>query len=365
MADSEATPEKPAPMVEWVQPAIPSPIPKTEEEKEFGRNFGRVTPEPELLQPRLDKTLVDFKPAYDDTFSGKFTGTASDVLPSLVISWIESFQAYYPQVELNLATPYAGSLGILDLIEGTLDFVFVSRELKPTDVVSFTEKYGYPPYNLPIMGGSYRHYGFLDAMAFFVHPENPIDRITYKQIDSAFSKTRHRGGDAITTWGDLGLEGDWADKSVNLYGIKPWNGFETFVRMRILDVGDQQGEWRDDINFDKQVFPTAKKISADRYSLGYTGLAFVDAAVKALPLAQEDDGPYLAPSYENVAAATYPLSRLVYFNTNKKPDEPLNPVMQELLRFILSRQGQQLVIDHGVFIPLRGHQAASSMEHVD
>src|SRR5258708_29923233 len=109
-------------------------------------------------------------------------------------------------------------------------FVMVSRELKPTDVSGFAEKFGYPPFSAPISGGTYRHFGFLDAIAFFVHPDNPLKQLTFDQIDALYSTTHHRGGGAITTWGQLGLTGEWADKPVHLWGVKPWNGFEEFIR---------------------------------------------------------------------------------------------------------------------------------------
>ena len=70
--------------------------------------------------------------------------------------------------------------------------------------------------------------------------------------------------------------------------------------------------------------------------------------------------PFEAPTYEGVAAATYPLSRLVFFNTNKAPGKPLDPALEEFLRFILSREGQQIVLDHARYLPLRSFQAQDS-----
>ena len=101
----------------------------------------------------------------------------------------------------------------------------------------------------------------------------------------------------------------------------------------------------------------AKNVAADRYSIGYSGLAYTDAPVKIIPLVEKDGDAPQAPTYENVALATYPLSRLVYFNTNKAPGKPLNPVMEEFLRFVLSREGQQVVLEHARYVPLRATQA--------
>jgi len=82
--------------------------------------------------------------------------------------------------------------------------------------------------------------------------------------------------------------------------------------------------------------------------------------VRMLPLVVNAADAPQAPIYENVALATYPLSRLTYFNVNKPLGKPLNPTLAEFLRFVLSREGQQIVLDHAIYIPLRGNQAQSS-----
>ena len=344
------------PMVEWVVPAVPTNKPQTPEQAESGRQAGRELPPPEILLPRLDQALPAFVPR-KEKLTGTFKGAASDVLVVVAQKLFDKFKQYHPGVSLTIAPPYAGSLGAIELIKGDLDFVFVSRELKPDDIKGFKEKFGYAPLSVPISGGSYRHFGALDAVAFVVHKDNPIEKLTFEQLDAMFSSTRHRGGKPITKWGDVGLTGEWADKPVKLYGIKPWNGFEEFVRQRVLSVGDKRGEWRDDINFEKVVFPMAKHMADDRYGIGYSGVAYFDAPVKVIAVSEGKGKPFEPATYEAVALATYPLSRLTFFNTNKAPGKPLDPALEEFLRFVLSREGQQVILDHARYIPLRGFQA--------
>ena len=347
-------------MVEWLTPALPSNKKQTDAEAELGRKVGRPLPTPEILQPTLDPALPEYQPRKDIKLAGNFKGASSDVLPGLVKLWIEGFRKYYPKVTIDVPPPYAGSLGAKELVKGNLDFVFVSRELKPDDITDFRAKFNYDPMSVPISGGSYRHYGFLDAVAFYVNKDNPIEKISFDQLDAILSTTRHRSGQPITTWGQLGLTGEWADKPIHVYGIKPWNGFEEFIRQRVLSRENNRGEWREDIHYDPVVFPIAKRVSEDRYGIGYSGLAYIDAPVKVLPLAQTANGPYYSPTYENVARASYPLSRVLYFNTNRAPGKPLNPAIEELLRFILSREGQQIVLRQALYLPLRPEQISSS-----
>ena len=84
---------------------------------------------------------------------------------------------------------------------------------------AFKGKFGYEPTSIPISGGSYRHFGALDAVVFFVNKDNPIEKLTLKQVDGIFSATRKRGGKDIKTWGDLGLKGEWAAKPISLYPL--------------------------------------------------------------------------------------------------------------------------------------------------
>jgi phosphate transport system substrate-binding protein len=352
-------------MVEWMEPALATNSPQTPAQEEAGRAHGRVLPTPELLQPALDPSLPVFRPCKSGSLQGSFKGASSDVLPGLVTSWIERFKRYCPKVRISISPPFAGSLGAKELIGQNLDFVFVSRELKPDDVEEFTRKFGYAPASVPVSGGSYRHFGFLDSVGFFVNKDNPLERITFQQLDAILSTTRHRGGSPITVWGQLGLTGEWADKTIHVYAVKPWNGFEEFVRQRVLSTAHKRGEWRTDLNFDRLIFPLAAHVAQDRYALGYSGLAFVDAGVKSLAIAPLENGPFYSPSYENVALATYPLTRLIYFNFNRVPGKTPDPALTAFLRFILSKEGQQLVLDQAIYLPLRAGQAAQARALID
>lgn len=355
----------------WAVSPLVTNTPQTEEEKEEGRLHGRELPTPELLQPSLDTELPNYKPlAHKNSLSGTYNCGSSDVLVGLAKSWVTEFQKMYPKVKFSVNPPYAGSLGTLELIDGNLDCVFVSRELKPTDIESFRNAFGYDPTSIPMSGGTFRHFGFLDSLSFTVHKDNPIEKLSLDQLDSILSTTRNRGGEPITTWGQLGLTGEWADKPIHIYGIKPWNGFEEFVRQRVLDANGQRGEWRSpdsdpNVHWDEKVFDVAKGVANDPYALGYTGTAYVDAPVKMISLAQHTGDPAYAPTYENVASAQYPLSRVAYFNMNRDPNKPMDPVLREFTRFLLSKQGQQIITKQGVFLPLREFQAGASREQLD
>ena len=351
---------QPAP--DTVAPEKPTPA-----ETERWRKEGRTLPAPELLQPTLDAALAPFQPRASRELAASFKGASSDVLVDLGRRWIAAFQKHYPSVRLDLVPPFAGSLGTDQLIAGGLDFVLVSRELRPADLTEFAKKFGYDPFSVPISGGSFRHFGFLDAIGFFVHQDNPLRQLTYAQLDAVLSTTRHRGGAPIRTWGQLGLTGEWADKPIHVVGVKPWNGFEEFVRQRILSTPGKRGEWREDkdVAFHATVFPVSPAVAADRYALGYAGLAYIGPGTKTVAVAEKDGGAFYAPSYDEVARARYPLSRVTFFNANKAPGKPLPPALAEFVRFTLSRDGQAVVREQAIFLPLRADQVTASRALVD
>jgi phosphate transport system substrate-binding protein len=351
----------------FAESTLPTNAPQTPEQAELGKTQGRALPPREVLQPTLDPGLRSFRPAYGKKqLSGSIKCASSDVLPGLAKAWAAELHDYYPKVSVSIEPPYAGSLGALELIKGNLDCVFVSRELKPTDISGFNDAFGYAPFSVPISGGSYRQFGFLDSVGFVVNKANPLNKLSLDQLDRVLSTTNNRGGTPVRTWGDLGLTGEWADEPIHVVGIKPWNGFEEFVRERVMDAGGKRGEWRnettpdDDVTFYSTVFDIAGDVARDKFALGYTGLAYVDEPVKVVSLSQHDNEPGIPASYENVALAKYPLSRLVYLNSNNDPSKPANPILTELTRLILSKQGQDIVHDQGIYMPLRTEQVAQS-----
>ena len=358
-AAADAPAVKPGSVV-WLEPAAAEVHPQTDAEKQAGMQSGRTLPDRELLQPDLDPALPAYVPTRGLKVVHSFRAGSSDVLPALVDGWVAAFRKYHPGFKLTVERPLAGSLGALELIKGNLDLVFVSRELKPSDVSGFRDKFGYAPFSVPISGGSWRHFGFLDALGIMVHPSNPIAQLDFTQLDAAFSATRHRGGKEIKTWGDLGLTGEWASRPVHLYGIKPWNGFEEFMRQRILSTDGKRGEWNGNFHFDETFFAVARRVAADPDALGYTGLSAIDSQVKLVPVSIAPGGTPLSPNYENVASARYPLSRVIYLNTNAKSGAALDPALHEFLRFVLSREGQAVVSAQGIYLPLRASQVSAS-----
>lgn len=290
---------------------------------------------------------------------------ASDILPGISKLWIDGFRKYHPQVTIQVGPPYGGRTGAAELVEGGIDFAFVSRELIPTDIEQFQKKFSYPPLSVPVSGGAFRHFGFLDAMGVIVSRDNPLQRITFAQFDAIFSSTRHRGHAPIRKWGELGLTGEWVAKDIHPYGVKPWNGFEEFIRQRILSVPGKRGEWREDMTFDDLVFPMTTQVSRDDQGISYTGFAYLMGGARLVPISESDSGPFSNNTFVEVANWKHPLSRMFYINVNRKPGAPMSPVLAEFIRFILSKDGQQLIVKDALFLPLSADLSLKSRKLIE
>src|SRR6266849_9306154 len=222
----------------------------------LGAQRQRPAPEP-LYNAKVDPALPIYQPAA--SVSGSLKGICSETFPDLMTLWVDGFRKHHPGVTIDVA-PTGGGVGSKALAEGQVDFAAVTREISPADEELFVKHYGYKPLEIAVVGGSYRSYGFTDALTFFVHRDNPIEHLSFAQLDAIYSKTRLRGGkESIVTWGQVGqgdqrgqrgqrrMTGEWADKPIHTWGVEPWNGFEQFIRLRVLKGGD----WRDGLSTEK------------------------------------------------------------------------------------------------------------------
>lgn len=298
-------------------------------------------------------------PAYTPVkgLSGQLASVGADTMETLMKYWIEGFNKFYPDVHLTLEAKASGTAGPA-LTAGTAQLGPVAREMLPKEVEDFKAKFGYQPFPIAVAGGSYRTPGKTHAIAFFVNKANPIAKLTFRQLDAMFSTTRKRGyKEDLKTWGQLGLTGEWASAPIHLYGLIRPNGIAHFLQIRVLDDGDYKGGISEytTVGSLPALDAIAQAIGKDRFGIGYSGFSNLTPEVKALALAENDGGPYYEGTFDQVVSQQYPLSRFTYIYVNRAPDKPLDPSVQEFLKFALSKQGQEAVVREGVFLPLPAH----------
>jgi phosphate transport system substrate-binding protein len=269
--------------------------------------------------------------------SGNVNSVGSDTMNNMMALWGESFQKMYPNVKIQIEGK-GSTTAPPALIAGTSQFGPMSRAMKSTEIDQFEQKYGYKPTQIRT---SY------DALAVWVSKDNPLEKLTLAQVDAVFSKTRKRAYKDVKTWGDLGLTGDWAARPISLYGRNSASGTYGFFKEHVLQTGD----YRDTVKEQPGSASVVQGVTEDRFGMGYSGIGYRTSGVKPLTLAEKQGGEYVDGGYDNVTSGKYPLSRFLYLYINKAPGKPLDPMVKEFVKLILSKEGQEVVIKDG-YLPL-------------
>ncbi len=284
--------------------------------------------------PKLDPALQPYKAA--PGVSGNLSSIGSDTLNNLMTFWAESFSKFYPNAKIQIEGK-GSSTAPPALISGTAQLGPMSRPMKGTEVDQFEKKYGYKP--TPIRTS-------VDALAVFVNKDNPIRCLTIAQVDGIFSKSRRYGyKEDVKTWGQLGLTGEWANKPVSLYGRNSASGTYGFFKEHALKNGD----YKDSVKEQPGSASVVQGVTVDRFAVGYSGIGYATAGVRAVPLAEKEGAKCYDADAEHAYAGDYPLSRFLFVYVNKAPGRPLDPLTREFVKLVLSKEGQEVVIKDGYF----------------
>ena len=294
---------------------------------------------------KVDKSIKDYKKAQG--VSGNLNSIGSDTLNNLMTLWAEAFQKQYPSVKIQIEGK-GSSTAPPALISGTAQLGPMSRLMKPEEIDGFEKQYGYKPTPVRVA---------VDGLAVFVNKDNPLTELTMPQVDAIFSKTR-KGGAAedVTTWGQLGLKGAWAAKPISLYGRNSASGTYGYFKEHALYKGD----YKDTVKEQPGSAAVVQGITADKFAIGYSGIGYKTSDVKSLKLAAKDGGEFVTDDADNVYSGKYPLARFLYVYVNKASDKPLDPLVQQFLMFVLSKEGQEIVIKDG-YLPLLGKHVAEEL----
>ena len=285
---------------------------------------------------KVDEELAEYEK--QDGIDGTVVCVTSDTLSNLMTLWAEGFRKHYPKVQLNVegkgaTTPPAA------MREGVIDIGGMSRPYKDSEIEEFKRKYGYEPSHVTVA---------FDALALFVHKDNPVHKLSLAQVDAIYSSTRKRESpEDSTKWGQVGLDGDWADLDITLFGRNSMSSTYGYFKERVLSKGD----FKKSVKEQPGSAAVVKLTSEDRGAIGYSGIGARTDDVRAVPISLETAGEAFEPTRENCYSEKYPISRRLYIYFNRKPSENLKPRVREFLKFVHSRQGQEVVLKDG-FIPL-------------
>ncbi|TVQ91137.1 MAG: PstS family phosphate ABC transporter substrate-binding protein [Chromatiaceae bacterium] len=271
-------------------------------------------------------------PAYERVsgISGNLTSVGSDTLNNLMTLWAEEFAKFYPNVAIQVQGA-GSSTAPPALTEGTANFGPMSRAMRDSEIRAFEDRHGFPPTEVPVA---------IDMIAVYVNKDNPVEGLSLPQVDAIFSATRACGyPEDITTWGQVGLTGGWADRDFTLYSRNAVSGTYGFFKEVALCGGD----FKSTINEQPGSSAVVRGVEQTINGIGYSGIGYRTSGVRVVPLAKEDGGAFVEAAAANAATGEYPLARFLYIYANANPETGWNPLEQEFFRMVLAKEGQEVV----------------------
>jgi phosphate transport system substrate-binding protein len=309
----------------------------------------------------VDPDLARYTPQEQVTGGVKIQG--SETMYPLLTRLGMEFQRRQPKVSVNvkgggsskaieefLQPPpiKTGKITLKEERSTHFPFIATSRELFDVEIKEFVIQHGYEPVALPVA---------VDAVALYVHKDNPLPGLTLDQVDAMFSTTRNRGYKTeIRQWGQLGLSGGWEQAPIQLYGRDRKSGTRAFFQEHCL----AGGEFAPGVHESPGAASVILELSRNQSGIGYSGLGLQSSMVRLVPLAESEGMPFITPSSSTVRDQTYPLRRVLYLYLDKSPKAPLPSAAQEFLTFIMSQEGQEAVVKAG-FFPLPVNQVTKSL----
>ncbi len=289
---------------------------------------------PAVAQVKVDEALPSYTPVQG--VSGNIKSVGSDTMNNLMTLWGEEFIKFYPNVRIEIEGK-GSSTAPPALIAGTATFGPMSRPMKAEEIDAFEKKFGYKPTPLSTS---------IDMLAVYVHKDNPIKGLSLSQVDAIFSKTRKLGAKSdVTSWGQVGLTGEWASKPISLYGRNSASGTYGFFKEHVLGKGD----YKDSVKEQPGSSAVVQGVASDKFAMGYSGIGYKTADVNAVPLAAVEGEEPVPATPEYAYTGEYPLSRFLLMYANVKPNAKLDPMRREFIKFVFSKQGQEIVIKDGYF----------------
>ena len=335
---------------------------------------------------------------------------AGSELKGIVELLVKDFQKLHPGAKpsTNFMTSSEGALGMM--YSGVSDVAPMGDDAKISDQMPFYNALGYVPTEVSVATGGYDMRGTLFAWAIIVNKDNPIARLSMDQLDGIFGAERTGGWEIgagadnnllytakygrgpeknIRRWGELGLKGEWANKEIQTYGyVAP--GFATSFQRLVMHWSTKWNpNFKEYVEVKETTNDTAGRavasqrmyeaIEKDKYGIGWGALMHVKGTcvnpdgskcpgypgLKVVAVSKTPDGPAIPLTADNVANRSYPLLRDAYIYVNKPPGGALDPKVREFLRFILSREGQQIIAKNGPYSPLPAEYIRAQLKKLD
>jgi phosphate transport system substrate-binding protein len=235
-------------------------------------------------------------------------------------AFAEYFMSTNPGLEITVKKTGSGD-GAAALIDGRCDVATMSRFMKDKEFKSAVEKDVFPV----------AHVVAMDGVCIIVHPSNPVSALTTEQVRDVYEGK-------ITNWKELG----GPDLAIVIISRDTSSGTYEVFNEKVMEKAKMAGSV-EYVNSNPQAHARVKTTPG---AIGYVGLGFVDAKVKALKI---DD---VQPTRQTIASGMYPVSRPLFMFTNGYPK--LGSTVFKFCTFYLSEKGQEIIEAKG-FVPVTNY----------
>ncbi len=295
---------------------------------------------------KVDKSLPGYKKV--SGISGNLNAVGSDTMINLMTLWAEGFKKVYSGVTVQVEGKGSATAPPA-LAEGSSQLGPMSREMKPKEIDDFEARHLFKPTRFRVA---------VDGLAVYVNKDNPLKKLSLSQLDAIFGKQRKRGAASdVATWDQVGLTGGYAGKPITMFGRNAASGTYGYFKEHALDKGD----YKDQVKEQPGSAAVVQGVTEDKYAIGYSGMGYLTSGVKMLSISSKDGGEAYSTAPENVYSGKYPLSRYLNLYVAKDPRKGMEPIVKEFIKFIYSKEGQEIVIKDG-FMPMLGKDAKEELE---
>ena len=292
---------------------------------------------------QLDEALPTYKPA---ELSGKtIHSVGSDSMEGIVEAWVERYGTYQPEMTVQVLSRGSATAPAA-LIEGTAELGPMARPMKTFEVGEFRAKYGFAPTQIRTA---------LAGVAVYVPQTNPLTEISYEQLDGIFSEDLKRGLSSVSDWSELGLKLG----SVMALGEREHPYAKAYFRQQVMKQGTFTSRLKTIASFRSLM----EAVAANRGAIAFGTVADPVPGVKTLAVSRAGAEEAITPTAENLRSGNYPLARYLNIYIVRRPGEELDLATKDFLRFILSKEGQQMVVERGL-IPLPASVAKEELKKV-
>jgi len=286
------------------------------------------------IKPELDTKIPAYQPIQQ--VNGTLLIAGSETMKPLSEAWGEDLRRFYPSMTISIKNG-GSEAGLALLFEGKAQIATMSRRMRQQEIVEFKREFGYEPTEVQVG---------VDALAVYVHKDNPLPGLTLAELDAMYSDERRRGLQYnLRRWSDFLLDGDYHEAPIRMYSSNRLSGTTTFFREHVCN----EAPFKKSVEVKEGPASVVLAVAQDRFGIGFGGIGYRTSEVRPLPLAPVAEGRYVEPTFQAAMDGSYPLRRPLYLYINKAPKSAVAPAVAEFVKFALSMQGQQVVLAKGYY----------------